>query len=152
LLDATVASLVAVDGATTPLMATCGLVDAVLVLVAVVASRSLFDLLLKRVNCGARGSLSAEELLVVFGREVLLEPVDKLHERSQVLLVEVVASGTHLDELFDHLVLGNIGQHDVLLVLWQNGKAVGNAALVRILLFFEALFQVLPAISVTPLD
>lgn len=96
-------------------------------------------------------SLPLQVPLVVLGLPLIFEPIDQVNERSQILLVEVEASRSDLDELFDHLLSWNISEHEMLLVLGQNGEPIWNTAFVGVLLIFQLLFEVFPLLSVGPL-
>lgn len=105
-------------------------------------------LLLRELHSGARRLLSLQESLVVLGLPLILEPVHKHLEGSQILLVEVEAHRSHLDELLDHAFARHISEHDVLLVVGQDSKAVGNTGFVRCFLVFELLLELFPLFTV----
>jgi hypothetical protein len=105
-------------------------------------------LLLRELHSGARRLLSLQESLVVFGLPLILEPVHKHLEGSQILLVEVEAHRSHLDELLDHAFARHISEYDVLLVVGQDSKAVGNTGFVRCFLVFELLLELFPLFTV----
>ena len=71
--------------------------------------------------------MTSEMTLVVLSLPIFFEPVYKIHERREVLFMEVKTFWPHLDKLFDNLFFRKIGQNDMLLVLWKNHKSVRNA-------------------------
>ena len=85
------------------------------------------------------------------GPPVLLEPIDKILEWDQILHVEMEASWSHLDELLEHLVFGDIGKHDVLWVGWQDSKPVWDPTWSFFLLFLKAGLKVFIAVGVQEL-
>jgi hypothetical protein len=90
----------------------------------------VFDLLLGHSNAGSWRFLPLKESLVVFGLPLVFEPVNELHERSKILLVEVETFWSHLDELFRDSLTRHISKHYMLLILGQYGKSVRDSAFV----------------------
>lgn len=58
------------------------------------------------------------------GLEFGLEPINQVHERIMIILVEVVASGLDLDVLFDQLIFRQVAEDHVLRVLVENTELV----------------------------
>ena len=87
-------------------------------------------------------------VLILLLAPVLLEPVDQLLEGRVVLLVEVEAARPHLYELFNHALFWNVAEHDILRVVWQDGKPVGDASWVVLLLLFEFELELLVSFHV----
>lgn len=56
-----------------------------------------------------------------------LEPIDKVHERIVVVLMEMVTLRLDFDVFFDELVLGHVSENHILWVLVQNAELVGNS-------------------------
>lgn len=67
----------------------------------------------------------------------MLEPIDHVLERIVVLVVEEITSWLDLDELFDQVLLGNVGQDHVLGVLVQDGEAIRDSGVVFTFLNLE---------------
>ena len=95
--------------------------------------------------------LASEVTLVVFSLPIFFEPVDQIHERRQILFVEVETFGSDFDELLYNLFFREISQDDVLLVLWKNDKSIRNSWSVSIFFTLKSFFDHFPTISVNPL-
>ena len=88
-----------------------------------------------------RRSLPAQVSLVEILLPVLLEPIDELLEWDMVFVMEEEAFRAHLDEFLHHLFFGHIDEHDVLRVVWKDGKPIWDSARLFLLLIFETLLE-----------
>ena len=83
-----------------------------------------------------RRSLPAQMSLVEILLPVLLEPIDELLEWDVVFVMEEEAFRAHLDEFFHHLFFRHIDKHDVLRIVWKDGKPIWYSARFFLLLIF----------------
>jgi len=89
--------------------------------------------------------------LVISGAVVLLKPVEEQLEEREVLVVEVKALGSHLDELLQDFLFGHISQDDVLGVLGQNSATVWDLRRLLFLFLFKTFFKLFKALRVAEL-
>ena len=89
--------------------------------------------------------------LVVVGPPVVLEPVYQHLEGNVVRFVEVEALWAHLDVLLADLLFGNVAEHNVLWVGWQDGEAIGDATWLLLLLFLEPGLEIFERLGVREL-
>lgn len=65
-----------------------------------------------------------------------------------VRIVEVEALGSHLNVLFQHLLSRHVAEDDVLRVDRQDGKAIGDAARILLLLLFQASLKIFKGLCI----
>jgi hypothetical protein len=85
--------------------------------------------------------------LVLATPKLLLEPIDHVLEGIVVLVVEEVASWFHLDELLYELLLGNVGQDNVLWILVEDCELVWDARGIFLLLLLECLLELIKILA-----
>lgn len=96
-------------------------------------------------------SLPSEMPLVVTSSPVVFEPVDQHLEGSVVCLMEVETTRSHLDELFEDSLLGDVTKHDVLGIAWKDRESVRDSTRVLLLLLFETSFEIFKGLGIREL-
>lgn len=62
--------------------------------------------------------------------------------------VEVKSSRANLDELFNHLLLWYVGDHNMLGVGWQDCKSIRDSTRFFLLLFLKSSFKIFKSFSI----